>query len=139
MVTVTEKILNTIQISSAKHKSWSHDSVTEGLSLKRTGKTLIGVYYTPSRPKRFVILDPVVTVVSIIQKTEESKKRKRQELDITGDYLCSGCSMSGKENQVLSDEKISYERENIFGDISKHFSKRPSCSTCGYTTDCCAC
>ena len=131
MVTVTEKVLNTIQISSAKHKSWSHDSVTKGLSLKRTGKTLIGVYYTPSLSKRFVIPVPVVTVVSIIQKTEENKKKK--------DYLCSGCSMSGKENQVFSSEKISYGRENIFGDISKHFSKRPSCSTCGYTTDCCAC
>jgi len=121
-----------------KNKSFS---VTGDLGLKRTGKKLSGVYYTPLRPNRLFIPspDPVVTVVSIIQKTKESKKRKRQEVHITGDYLCSMCSMSGKENQVFSSEKISYGRENIFGDISKHFSKRPSCSTCGYTTDCCAC
>lgn len=126
MVTVTENVSNAIQIPSVKHKSWSH-SDTEDLGLKRTGKTLIKAYYTSARSERSVIPSsiPLVIVVSIIQKKE--------------DYLCSGCSMSGKENQVFSDGKISYGRENIFGDISKRFSKRPSCSTCGYTTDCCAC
>ena len=138
--------LNALLIPSVNNNnnSWSRDTVTVDLGSRRTGKTFIGVYHTPLRPNRLFnpFSDPVVTIEPIIQKNQESKKRKRQEVDIVADYCYSVCSMStkdGKGNTCFSSEKISHGRENIFGDISKHLSKRPSCSTCGYTTNCCAC
>ena len=60
----------------------------------------------------------------------EKERDDPKVTSITEEYLCSGCSMSTKGSHCVSSKKISYEKENIFGDISKIIRKR-GCDRCG--------
>ena len=60
----------------------------------------------------------------------EKERDDPKVTSITEEYLCSGCSMSTKGSHCASSKKISYEKENIFGDISKIIRKR-GCDRCG--------
>ena len=60
----------------------------------------------------------------------EKERDDPKVTSITEEYLSPGCSMSTKGSHCVSSKKISYEKENIFGDISKIIRKR-GCDRCG--------